>query len=443
MLTSDGFPPLGAELLAGDYFVPAYPPFSYWTAEDVRAYQARLARPAEGGAPFGLYVHVPFCARRCDYCYYLSYAGKSPETIDGYLDALLGEAELYGRTPALAGRAADFVYFGGGTPSLLSLERIRRLIDGLKAAFPWHRAREVNFECAPQTVTGEKLRLLADAGVTRLSLGIQQLNDAVLLANGRMHLTADVERAYELVRAAGFPVVNVDLMVGLVAETDDTFFDSLQRIIGMDPDSVTIYQLEVRGNTPLFQSLKNGSRSDGLAPWTVKRARLARAFSRLREAGYTITSAYAAVKDPARHRFFYQEEQYHGADLIGLGVASFGYLDGTHYQNMASLGEYNAALAAGLLPLGRAYALSAEERMVREFVLQLKLGGCPTRYFQEKFGLNVLRRFAEPLAALAARGWLLLDAEHVRVTDEGLVRVDRLLDWFYLPRHRAASDCDW
>ena len=426
-----------AEALEGNYFVSAYPPFSCWSPAADQAYRQILASALEPPPPLGLYVHVPFCAQRCDYCYYRTYAGRPHQDKDAYVAAVLAEADLYRQQPSLAGRQVEFVYFGGGTPSLLTDLQIERLLGGLQPRLPWSKGAEVTFECAPKTVTRAKVQLLRQLGVTRLSLGVQPFDDAVLAANGRIHLVADVKRAYELVREAEFPVVNLDLIVGLVGETDRTFYRSVERCAELAADCVTIYPLEVPHNSTLFHRLQE--HSVPLPPgWAIKRRRLRAAFAWLERSGYTLRSAYAAVRNPDRARFVYQDAQYRGADLLGLGVASFSYLSGCHFQNLGRLERYLECLAQRQLPFQRGYLLNVQEQMVREFVLQLKLGRVERGHFQAKFGVDVAARFGAALAPLRAAGWIATDDDAIRLTREGLLRVDRLLPGLYLPEHQGA-----
>ncbi len=428
------------EPVEGNLFVSAYPPFSCWKPDCLSDVDRVLqtAPDEHRDAPLGLYVHIPFCLERCQFCYYRSVANPTSETIDSYLDALIQEIRLYGESPALTGRKLAFAYFGGGTPALLSPSQMRRLFREIQSVFPWTDVQEVTFECSPKTVTRDRLETLHEAGVTRVSIGVQQMNDNVLRQSGRIHLIDDIRRAYAEIRQYSFEVVNIDLMVGLVGETNESFRDSLRQVISMSPDSVTFYQLEIPANTPLFRALHEGQ-VPSLASWDVKRQRLAQAFAQLESQGYTLRSAYAAVRDPARHRFLYQDMQYHGADLLGTGLASFSYLTGIHYQNAASLREYNESLAAGRLPYNRGYALNDDERMVREFILQMKLGRVENGYFLSKFGVDVAERFGKPLKRFSDREWLSVDADAVTLNRQGLLRVDRLLPAFYLPEHRDLS----
>jgi oxygen-independent coproporphyrinogen-3 oxidase len=170
----------------------------------------------------------------------------------------------------------------------------------------------------------------------------------------------------------------------------------------------------------------------------VKRERLKEGFARLEAAGYTLRSAYTAVRDPARHHFIYQDEQYRGADLLGLGASAFSCLDGINQQNVTTLDVYLERLAAGQLPLWRAYPMNDRERLVREVVLQMKLGGLDAACFRKKFGVEVLDQFAAALGRFAAAGWVTQQPDGARLTREGLLRVDRLLPELYLPEHRGS-----
>jgi oxygen-independent coproporphyrinogen-3 oxidase len=421
------------EPATGSYFVSAYPPFDAWSPAELPAWRAVLDRRPASGCPLGLYVHIPFCEKRCDYCYYLSYDGRHHE-VDAYLDSLRRELALYEEAELVRGRGVDFAYIGGGTPSLLSPGRLRRLFEALALHLDLSRTRELTVECAPRSVTTDKLRMLRDFGVTRISLGVQQLDDDVLLANGRLHLVADVERALEAVREVGFAVVNLDLMVGLRGETEETFSRGLERTLGFEPESLTIYQLEIPHNTLLFRRVSRAEIAE-IATWDEKRSRLDAALDRLEAAGYTLRSAYTAVRDPERHAFLYQDLQYHGADLLGVGASSFSYLGGVHQQNVASLGGY-LARAPDELPLGRAHELSADERLVRRVVLQLKLGALDLAELRRDFCIDPLRRFASEISVLEAAGDLEVAGERIQLTRQGLLRIDRLLPLFYLPEHR-------
>jgi oxygen-independent coproporphyrinogen-3 oxidase len=429
-------PPRLTEPVAGNYFVAVYPPFSVWEAAQVPSLHEALNRPAQP-RPLGIYVHLPFCQHKCDYCYYLSYTAQPAAVVDRHVTTLVRECELLAERTGVKGRPLTFAYFGGGTPSMLGADQIRRLMDGLQGALGWGGIEEVSFECAPRSVRPELLATLRHCGVTRLSMGVQSFDDGLLRLNGRFHLAADVARACSQMRRADFAWVNLDLMCGLLGETEAQWRDSVRRAIELEPDGITIYQTEIPHNTRLYRDFRAGNLPDAPVSWETKRARLDAGFRELERSGYTVVSAYNAVRVPQRHQFRYQEALWSGADLLGLGVAAFGYFGGTHYQNQATLEEYESAVERGELPLKRAFQLSPHDQCVREFVLQLKLGAVPLAPFRQRFGVDPGARFAEPLRALAAEGWLTVADDVVRLTRRGLLRADRLLPRFYNPAFEA------
>ena len=424
------------EPVEGSPFVSAYPPFSSWSPEQTPAFEDVLASPPASEA-LGLYAHVPFCEERCAYCIYLSRRAPRPEALTTYTDGLLAQARRLARSPYLAGRALDFAYVGGGTPSVLGSDDITRLLDGLRSALPWAPGAEISFECAPRSATPQRLRALRAGGVTRLSMGVQELDDEVLRHNSRIHTTDDCLRAIDAAGEVGFEVVNTDLIAGLVGQTEGSFISSLERLLELGPDSVTVYPLEIPRNTPLYRALERGALPAPLPAPAVRRRRVAWALAALEEAGYTRISAYAGVRDPRRGRFLYQRAQYHGADLLGLGASAFAYLGGVHHQNLTSPARYLERVGAGELPLSRAYALDARERCVRELVLQLKLGRCNLDALARRHGIDPRDLAGEALARGERAGWWRTARGTLRVGAAGLARIDRLLPDIYLPTHRT------
>ena len=176
-----------------------------------------------------------------------------------------------------------------------------------------------------------------------------------------------------------------------------------------------------------------------VADWQTKRRWVKEAFAALESAGYTIASGYTAVLDPKRTKFVYRDELWSGADLLGLGVASFSHAAGVHYQNHTELEPYLAAVQAGELPIKRAFRTSPEERMIREFILQMKLGRVELGYFTEKFGVDIAQRFARQLGHLGEEGLLEVSDSEVRLSRDGLLCVDTLLHEFFLQQHRTSQ----
>src|ERR1700722_5771192 len=321
------------ETTAGSYFVSNYPPYSFWSPAHVGDAYAALDRAPAPDTPLGIYLHIPFCRKRCHFCYFKVYTDKNAAEVEGYLDAAIQELTLYSRKPFLGGRKPRFIYFGGGTPSYISSRQLASLVERMKLLLPWDEAEEVAFECEPGTLTEGKLQVIKDLGVTRLSLGIENFDDQILKANGRAHASKEIDRAYHFARSIGFPQINIDLIAGMVGETPENWKECVRKTIALAPDSVTIYQMEVPYNTTLFQEMKVfGQDVAPVANWKTKRAWVGEAFAELEKAGYTVGSAYTAVRDPAKARFLYRDMLWAGADMLGLGVASFSHVQGTHFQ---------------------------------------------------------------------------------------------------------------
>ena len=423
----------------GSYFIANYPPFSQWTAEHLPEIHAALARPPKKDTPLGLYIHIPFCRKRCRFCYFRVYTDQNAKVIERYVQALAREMELLAELPAMEGRRMKFVYFGGGTPSYLSAKQLRSLRDRLHNSVSWDDADEVTFECEPGTLSLEKVQTLKEIGVTRVSLGVENFDDAILEENGRAHLTPEIFRAYEWIQQVGFPQVNIDLIAGMVGETDENWAKAVAKAAELAPDNITIYQMELPHNTVISREMKATGGPSPVATWATKRRWVDEAFNTLCQHGYHVNSAQELIRNPEKDRFVYRDSVWRGSDLIATGVASFGHFQGVHYQNRDQMEDYVATLEAGELPIARALTPTPHQKLIREFVLQMKEGQLKGAPFKAKFGVDVFDEFATPLANQQAAGYLVADRanDEIRLTRKGLLQVDALLPEYFEPQHRA------
>jgi oxygen-independent coproporphyrinogen-3 oxidase len=422
----------------GNYFVANYPPFSFWKPAFLPQAMAVLAAPpAHPETPLGLYLHIPFCRKRCKFCYFRVYTDKNARDVENYSDALVKEVSLYAKKPFIAGRPLNYVYFGGGTPSYLSAGQLRDLMTRLRAVIPWDGAEEVTFECEPGTLQKHKLETLREMGVTRLSLGLENFDAKILEYNGRAHHEEEIYRAYDWAREVGFEQINIDLISGMVGETWDNWRVCVEKTLALRPESVTIYQMELPYNTVFSQQLKvigNDEPAMEIADWPTKRAWVQYAYDTMTAAGYSISSAYTLVRDKGA-KFVYRDALWHGADMLGTGVASFGHVGGVHVQNVDRWEEYIDALDRNELPLGRALPITPHQALVREMVLQLKTGHVNRAYFEKKFGVDVRDEFAAGWRRLEEDGKIAQEGGEIAVTPEGMLVVDRLLPTFFEPEH--------
>ena len=421
----------------GNYFVSNYPPFSQWKPEFVSEAINALAQPARVDDPLGLYLHIPFCRKRCLFCYFKVYTDKNASEIEIYLDAIIKENELYSRTAAFQGRKLRFAYFGGGTPSYVSDKQLHYLVDGLNRHVSWQDAEEVTFECEPGTLNKNKLQTLKEIGVTRLSLGIEHFDDDILAANGRAHLSPEIYRAYEWAREVDFPQINVDLIAGMMGETEEKWRETVWRTVELEPDSVTIYQMELPYNTLISQDILKKGITSPIADWPTKRRWLNYAFEQFVARGYEIAGTDIVATKKKTCRFIYRDALWHGGDMIGLGVSSFSHFGGVNFQNAHNFEEYVRILNEDRLPIYRAVSLTPKQQLIREMVLQLKTGALDTDYFRRKFAVDVWEEFQPVYEELKEKELLERQNGMIRVTRRGLLEVDHFLIDFFEPELRT------
>jgi coproporphyrinogen III oxidase-like Fe-S oxidoreductase len=422
----------------GSYFISNYPPFSAWSADHLDAVRAAMNAPPVN-VPLGLYLHIPFCRKRCKFCYFKVFTEKNSAEVERYLAALSREIELVSKLPVMGGRPFRFVYFGGGTPSFLSSRQLERLVERLRANVSWDAAEEVTFECEPGTLSEAKVHTLREIGVTRLSLGVEHFDDEILKNNGRAHESPEIYKAWPWIKAAGFYNTNIDLISGMVGETWNKWKETVRRAIDLDADSVTIYQMELPFNTVYSKDILGGVIETPVADWATKRAWVDYAFDELGAAGYSVSSAYTMVKDPKRVNFSYRDNLWQGSDLLATGIASFGQISGVHYQNQPEWEQYCGSLEAGELPLLRGLPMTPDEQLIREMVLQLKRGYLNASYFQEKFRINIFDRWDEVWTNYERERLCTIDCESGRanLTRAGLLQVDALLAAFFEPQFQG------
>lgn len=312
-------------------------------------------------AEFALYLHIPFCRKKCAYCDFASWAGREA-VIEPYLRALHGEIRAQGERWA-AGRTVTSVFFGGGTPSLLSGDQTRALLDELRAAFVFSPEAEITMEGNPGTLTEENLRACRAAGVNRLSLGVQSFSDALLRRVGRIHTARQAEEAVAMARRAGFDNLNLDLMYGLPGQSEDDFARSVARAVELGAEHLSLYSLILEEGTPLFRAVQAGECALPDEETVLSMQHGAEAY--LARAGYRRyeISNYARSGRECRHNLLYWRR----GEYLGLGCAAHSLMEETRFANTGSLDDYLAGGRAG-----DAEPVSAEERYEEQVMLGLR-----------------------------------------------------------------------
>jgi len=377
-----------------------------------------LASWAPRAGSLGAYLHVPFCTQRCGYCSFNT-APDSPGTVARFLPALLGELELVARAPWAGAVHLRSVFLGGGTPSLLPADAMAEILERLRARFGIEAGAEITVECNPDSVSLERLSGYRRAGVTRISLGVQSLDDRILPTLDRLHTAAQARLAFDAARGAGFDDVSVDLIYGLPGLDLATWEETVTGALGWQPDHLSAYALTLDEG-----SLWNATGSTRLPPEDTVTAQYARLAQLAAAAGlehYEISN-YAAPGHRSTHNQIY----WHAEEYLGLGPGACGFLGDVRYGNVKPVERYGAMVAAGEPPVGTHETLTPRQRLAERLILGLRLGdGVPAAWLEERVVLGPARLRAT-LDAWRDRGLLGERNGRVRLTEAGFLLSDAL-----------------
>ena len=375
--------------------------------------------PPSPTAPAGVYVHVPFCAVRCTYCDFPTVAGRDDMT-EPYLVALEREISLFQRDVP---REVDSIYVGGGTPSRLRPDQMARLLEVVHRQFRVADDAEVSVEANPESLTAQRVAGYRAAGVTRLTIGVQSLDDRVLASVGRAHDASRARQAVELAREAGVPHVGIDLIAGLPGEALDRWPASLERAAAWGADHASVYLLETDKDTPLARGVRHGrirvEDDDAMA-----RA-YAATVQALEQHGFELyeISNFARPGGRSRHNLKYWTD----APYAGFGVGAHGYASGRRRGNRRDLDGYLGDLAAGRDPLAEEDAWDRDRRLAEALVLGLRLrDGVDLDLLGARYGVDLLARHAAAWERAADGGLLVREGGRVRLTADGRLRSNEL-----------------
>ncbi|MBE6620135.1 MAG: radical SAM family heme chaperone HemW [Ruminococcaceae bacterium] len=358
--------------------------------------------------PLGLYLHVPFCRRKCLYCDFCSFADRDAATMDAYVACLC--KELTGRAPQAAEHIVDTVYFGGGTPTLLSPTHFTRLLDTVRAHYRLSDDVEITVECNPATADEDKLGVLHDMGVNRLSIGAQSARDAELAALGRIHTWEQTKETYQAARRAGFDNVSLDVMFGIPHQTLDSFSHTLDEILALSPEHISAYSLIVEPDTPFFEAGDDLILPDEDTVCEMTDLLL----SRLGSAGYTRyeISNFAREGRASRHNLHYWNMD----DYLGFGPAAHSLMDKIRTGHSRDL----AAYLAGEDITEPEETLDADTARDEYVMLRLRLAdGVNKADFFARFGQEFDAVYGEVASPFVAAGLLIDSPERIAFTDRG------------------------
>jgi oxygen-independent coproporphyrinogen-3 oxidase len=364
-----------------------------------------------------LYVHVPFCFHKCHYCDFYSITRQTPQRMTRYVDLVLREAERW--TEDVDGPTARprTIFFGGGTPTLLPVAEMRRLILGLRERFDFSFAGEFTVEANPATLSHEFAAMLREVGVDRLSFGAQSFDRDELKTLERHHDPDDVPRSLELARRAGFARLNLDLIFAIPGQSLERWADNLERAIALGTPHLSCYGLTYEPNTPIAVKRRMGTMIPVEESLELEMLRFTR--RRLAEVdrpAYEISN-YATAGEECRHNLVY----WTGGNYIGLGPGAASHVQGWRWKNRPHLGEWENAIEADRLPAADVEQLMPDQRAGELAMLMLRLSdGLNFDDFADRTGRDARQIFARQVDQLAPTGLITVDDRGIRLTDRGL-----------------------
>ncbi len=372
----------------------------------------------------GAYLHIPFCTQRCGYCSFNT-APDAPGAVARFVPALLGEIGLAATAPWAAAVHLKSVFLGGGTPSLLPPEAMAAILDCLRAHFPLEPSAEITVECNPESVSVERLAGYRHAGVTRISLGVQSLDDRILPTLDRLHTAAQAREAFDAARAAGFSDVSADLIYGLPGLDLPTWEATVKGVLGWQPDHLSAYALTLdEGSLWHARSVSAHRERVAMPPEETTTAQYRLMTELAAEAGlehYEVSNYARPGHRSAHNQIYWRAEEY-----LGFGPGACGYLGDVRYANVKPVDRWAAMIADGLAPVDSHETLTPRQRMAERLMLGLRMReGVPARWMEERVAVDGAR-LRGVLAAWTERGLLVTEGGRARLTEPGFLLSDAL-----------------
>jgi len=377
--------------------------------------------------PAGLYVHIPFCLRKCRYCDFYSISDLSQTS--GFLAALKREMQMNSGTPLVF----DTLYIGGGTPSVLEPEAIGQIIETASRYFRFSADAEITLEVNPGTVTLDNLSEYRKLGVNRLNIGIQSFDDNNLRFLGRIHSGRDARLSVQWARRAGFDSIGLDLIFGLPGQDNTHWLSDLTQAGNLEPEHLSCYMLTCESGTPLDRDVKTGRIRLAAEGMILDLFNTAIHFLTARSYLHYEVSNFARMTGPdhgprtSRHN----QKYWSFSPYIGLGPSAHSYLEPERYWNHRSVVTYVRQLEAGNSAMAEKERLTKEQMMIEAIYLGFRTTrGIDLDEFQAKSGINFTQTYGKTIAELETRGMIKMNAGHCALTRKGLLFIDSIASMF-------------
>lgn len=405
--------------------ISIYPPIMFYNKNDAKSVFL-MDNAQESYA--NLYIHIPFCPKKCDFCYFTSFSAGL-ELVKKYVDALIEEIKFVSSKSVINTKKIHSIYFGGGTPTYLNIDCFNRLFQSIKDYFILTNDVEICIEVRPgKEATLEKLEFLRHVGVNRISIGIQSFNDEVLKVNGRNSNVKDGFELIEKIKKIEFNNVNIDIMSGMLKETEDTWEHTINQLLKIQPQNITLYKMQLYENSELTKYCKENE----ITPMSDEEEL---AFTKIfyqsfLNQGYKLMSSTYSFSKDDRSIHKYREYRNMGEELIALGLSSNGYLNGHVYQKTYDMNQY----LNGMYEPTSAYKMTDSDLILRGIILGLKSGCVNRSLFKARYHVDPCDYFVNEFSMLKDLNYILIEEDEIRINYEQLFFIDDLLRTFFMPQ---------
>ncbi|MBA7492683.1 Heme chaperone HemW [subsurface metagenome] len=363
----------------------------------------------------GLYLHLPFCISKCPYCDFNSYQLKEDNQISSYISALYKEITTYSQK--LKKSNIRTVYLGGGTPNILSGIQIYNILEFCKDKFTIDKDAEITIEANPGTLDDEKIKLLIESGINRLSLGAQSFNDLLLKKLGRIHNTQDIIDSYSLAREIGFNNINIDIMFALPDQTIEDLQATLKRAVSLKPDHLSLYNLTIKPGTEYYEKYKGSKlklptedEEFDMYNWAIK-------FLEENDFEHYEISNFARPYKRSMHNLIYWQNK----PYLGIGAGAYSFIRGYRYMNFKDPARYIKEVMNDKLPIDNGEKLSLRKRMIETIILGLRTkDGVSYKKYKKRFGVDLNDIFPQQIKKLVNLGLLQKDNYKIKLTKKGV-----------------------
>ncbi|WP_042275627.1 radical SAM family heme chaperone HemW [[Clostridium] dakarense] len=362
----------------------------------------------------GLYIHIPFCVSKCNYCDFNSFK-MDKIAKDKYLKDLKKEMELYSKD-LKEDNYITSVFLGGGTPSILNSNELKYIFENINLYFNVKNDAEITVECNPGTLTKEKLKTMKEIGINRLSIGLQAVQDYHLKSIGRIHTYDEFEKNYKDALEVGFKNINIDLMYALPNQTFEDWKESLDKIVNLNPSHISAYSLILEEGTKLYDMYENNEfdvidedTDINMYNYTI---------DYLKSNGYNQyeISNYAKDRCECEHNILYWKCDHY----IGLGPGASGYINDFRYNNVESLKEYHEKLSLNEKPIESKDNLTLDDKIQEKIFMGLRMNeGIKFKDFKEEFNINFKEKYSKEINKLKERKLINEDITGIRLTQSG------------------------